>query len=126
MRQILSVVSAALLASPSAFPQVPPDQLEAFFKRVPQFGEPAREAARQEALRQQYDEEERRSRLNRARVQAEAEVNRSQRVLDKWGDPDTHYQSGGYESRSYRRGDTIHTIRTQDGVITDYSTYETK
>lgn len=126
MRQILSLVSAALLGTSASFAQVPPDQLEAFFNRVPKFGEPAREAARQEALRQQYEAEARRSRLNRSRVQAEAEVNRSQRVLDKWGDPDTHYQSGGYESRSYHRGDTIHTIQTQDGVITDYSTYETK
>jgi hypothetical protein len=100
--------------------------LESFFNRVPEFGEPAREAARQEELRQQYEEEARRSRLNRARIQAEAEVHRSQGILDEWGDPDTHYQSGGYESRSYRRGDTIHTIRTQDGVITDHSTYETK
>jgi hypothetical protein len=126
MRHILTLVSAAMVAAPAVFAQVPPDQLEAFFNRVPKFGEPAREAARQEALRQQYQEEAGRSRLNRSRVQAEAEVNRSQSVLDKWGDPDTHYQSGGYETRSYHRGDTIHTIRTQDGVITDYSTYETK
>jgi hypothetical protein len=31
MRHILGLVSAALLAAPAAFAQVPPDQLEAFF-----------------------------------------------------------------------------------------------
>ncbi|WP_295389549.1 hypothetical protein [uncultured Thiodictyon sp.] len=46
-----------LLVSCATFAEPPPEQIQAFFSRVPEWGEPAIKAAQQEAIRQQYEAE---------------------------------------------------------------------
>jgi len=48
---------------------------------------------------------------------------KSQEVIQDLGAPSTIYRSGGYERRTYRSGDKIKSVTTQEGEITDTSIY---
>lgn len=123
-------VLISILACVAAMPawsqgQIPQEQLDKFFSRVPHYGEPARRAAQNEALRERYERQKEIAEANGYRVRAQARAAQHQGTIDAWGEPDTHYSNGGYERRTYRRDGKIYGITTQDGEITDFSTYDT-
>lgn len=138
MRSILPCVAAlGLVAAQPCGAQMPPEQLQSFLNRVPQWGEPTREALRQEALREQYDSERRRATARRGAIspsgstyEKDVELRNmkmeSQQVLDDWGEPDSVYTNGDYQRRTYRRNGNSYSITTEDGLIKDFSSYETR
>ena len=129
MREVVLGVAVALAGSLSAAAmaqmEIPPEQLNSFFSRIPKYGEPARQAMRNEALRDQYERQVDAAEANGYAVRAQARALDHQDTVESWGTPDTKYSNGGYERRTYRRGGTIYGITTKDGLITDFSEYDT-
>lgn len=111
-----------------------PEDGVSFLESVPNWGDPARAKAANQAAQEAYEQQVREaqssnytSQIRAIRSQAEQANQRSrqrtERVLDDMGKPSSVYRSGSYESRTYRSGNTIKTIRMKDGKITGSSTY---
>lgn len=136
MKQIAALLFAVLFAvvGPCSA-EAPPDQVDAFLDRVPNWGEPAEQAARREAIQRQYDHERGIAQRHRSTTREVASARedalnerkkQSSRTIEEWGRPDSTYTNGDYESRTYHRDDGIYSITTKDGVITDFSSYKTR
>lgn len=117
MKRVIGVAGLLVAGMAGAAPE---DQINRFLGQVPEWGEPARQAA----VRQQYDREVEAAQQLRWRSAGGAS---SKRKPGSYGALESTYSdSSGYESHTYRNGGTYTTIRMNDGKVTGTSTYQTR